>query len=189
MTARDLLLAMLKHAGGTISGRTLIQKRAFFLDLRLDLGLDYKPHYYGPYSPLLDAAIGQCQALGFVCETVTAYNGSPTEGLEIKRFDYALTADGNAVAEAIMERDRSLCDNVTAYLDQIIEAGDLDYNQLSVAAKAVWILKESKRPITPNDVAQEAKTFGWKVPDQAIEKAVGFLANLGIVSTKRPDST
>jgi len=183
MKARDVFLILLKHAGNTISGRTLIQKRAFFLDLKLNLGLDYKPHYYGPYSPQLDAAIGQCLALRFVNETVIPYGWSRTEGFEIKRYDYTLTQDGLAVVDAIMNRETSLYDKVIACLDQIEEAGDLDYNQLSVAAKAVWILRENNRPMLPEDIAAEAQGFGWKVPNEAIEKVISFLENLGIVST------
>lgn len=42
--AKDVFLVMLKHAGGTITGRTLIQKHGFFLDYMLNLGLNYMPH-------------------------------------------------------------------------------------------------------------------------------------------------
>ncbi|NLU28221.1 MAG: hypothetical protein GXX00_14060 [Hungateiclostridium thermocellum] len=183
MKARDVFLITLRHAGNTISGRTLIQKRAFFLDLKLNLGLGYKPHYYGPYSPQLDAAIGQCIALRFVNETVIPYGWSRTEGFEIKRYDYTLTDDGLAVVDAIMNREKALCESIFSCLDKIIEAGDLDYNQLSVAAKAVWILRESKRPMLPEHIAAEAKGFGWEVSSEAIEKVISFLENLGIVST------
>ncbi len=48
MKASEVFLLMLGEAGGTMRGKTLIQKRAYFLNVLLDLGLPYNPHYYGP---------------------------------------------------------------------------------------------------------------------------------------------
>lgn len=186
MRARDVFLIMLKHAGGAISGKTLIQKRGFFLDRMLDLGLNYGPHYYGPYSAVLDAAIGQCKALGFVEEKITGYGIAGGGGFEVKRFDYRLTPDGSILAEAILERDRERCNQIMSCLDRIVQAGDLDYNQLSVAAKAIWVLDDRGKAMTPEDISEEARTFGWNVSDEAIRKAVGFLEKLGLVTRGRP---
>lgn len=182
MTAREVFLLMLKDAGGRISGKTLIQKRAFFLDLFLDIGLGYLPHYYGPYSPIVETAIGECKALGFVTEKVTGYSAVSKKGFEVKRFDYELTEDGNIVANAICARDKEQATEIQNCLERLNKAGELDYVELSIAAKAIFILQDGHKPMSPGEIAEQAKRFKWDISREAVDGAVEFLSRLGLVS-------
>lgn len=181
MRARELFLLMLDHAEGRISGKTLVQKRAYFLNLLLDLGLSYSPHYYGPYSAELDAAIGQCKALGFVDEHVTSY-GYVSNGFEIKRYDYVLTQDGQIVVDAIKRREPTLCKRIRSCLDEIGQAGQLDYVKLSVAAKTVHILLTNRGTLSKHQIAEQAKEFGWDISERDVEEVMGFLKKLNVVA-------
>lgn len=185
MRAREVFLIMLSHAGGAMSGKTLIQKKGFFLDHFLKLGLDYGPHFYGPYSPQLDAAIGQCKALGFVDERVTGY-GYSREGFEVKRYGYELTPDGQIVVEAICARDPVFCSQIRECLDRLANAGEIDYILISIAAKSTYILNMRKKPMTDKEIAAEARTFNWEIGEDEIQKAIGFLEKLGLVTVSAP---
>lgn len=181
MNAKDVFLIVLSHAGGSLKGKTLVQKKGFFLDHFLDLGLAYRSHFYGPYSPELDSAIGQCKALGFVEERVAEYGVVSQDKFEVKRFDYRLTEDGRIVAQAIRKREPELCSKIESCLERLERAGNLDYVQLSIAAKSVHILKTSDKSMRPSDIAGEARKFGWNISEQAVDRAVDFLKELDLV--------
>lgn len=169
-----------------MSSKTLIQKKGFFVDLFLNLGLNYRPHFYGPYSPDLDAAIGQCKALGFVEERVAEYGLSSNSGFEVKRFDYELTQDGRIVVEAIRARDSLFYSKVEECLKRLEQAGELDYVQLSIAAKAIYIQKTHNKPMYQKEIAKEAKNFNWEITEPAVDKVIGFLKKLNLVTTNSP---
>jgi hypothetical protein len=59
-----------------------------------------------------------------------------------------------------------------------------DYFDLSIAAKAHWILKKAKEPMTSESVAREAKKLSWNVTDKQIEKGLKFLNKLGLVEAE-----
>jgi|GEM_PF-2317432 len=63
MTADNLILLILAQAGGQLSGKTLLQKRAYFISKILNFQLGFKPHFYGPFSSEIENATGQCKYL------------------------------------------------------------------------------------------------------------------------------
>ncbi|HBC32313.1 MAG TPA: hypothetical protein DC024_13860 [Clostridiales bacterium] len=67
-------------------------------------------------------------------------------------------------------------------LEKLSQAGDEDYVSLSIAAKTYHILKESDTAIRPDEVANEAKQFGWDISQGSIDKAVAFfLSEMGMI--------
>jgi hypothetical protein len=178
----EIFLLMLSAAEGKISSKTLVQKRAYFLNLLLELGLSYKPHYYGPYSSDLDATIGQCKALGLVEQKTIGFGMDRGTGFEVRRFDFILTLDGQAVVDDLKKRKPAECRRVLDGLSKLSVAGDNDYVSLSIAAKTFHILKESKRPLYPDEIINEAKQLGWEISQESIDHAVSFLAKLGLLS-------
>ena len=181
MKASEVFLLMLGEAGGTMRGKTLIQKKAYFLNALLDLGLPYNPHYYGPYSPELDNSIGKCKALGLVEQKTVGFGVDGETGFEKKRFDYTLTADGQEVLDDLERRKPDECRKIKDCLEKLSQAGDEDYVSLSIAAKTYHILKENSTSIRPDEVANEAKQFGWDISQGSIDKAVGFLSEMGMI--------
>ena len=51
---------------------------------------------------------------------------------------------------------------------------------LSIAAKAYFILEKANRPMTPKNVAEEAKRFSWVVEEAKIKTGFEFLVTLGL---------
>lgn len=182
MTALEIFLLMLEAAGGKMAGKTLIQKRAYFLNEFLKLGLHFKPHYYGPYSPDLDDAIGKAKVLGFVQESAVNFGPDMNTGFEVRRFDYVLTPDGKVVAAVLKKQYQQEWERLTETLGKIREADKNDYVALSLAAKTFYILSTSGRTLTVPDIAAEAKCIGWQVSERDIERATELLLKLGLVN-------
>lgn len=184
MKVRDVLLLMLDHSGGMLSGRTLIQKRLFFLNLLMDLDIRYHPHYYGPFSPEVDNALGQCIALGLIEETVTGFTADDG-GFEGRSFEFRLTPDGHTVVDLIKEQEPKSLADVSKNLDRLDEAGRLNYLQLSIAAKALYDLRSADKPLTSAGIENQAQSFGWGVPEPEVKNAVEFLRYFGFFAAKR----
>lgn len=184
MTALKVFLLMLEAAGGRMAGKTLIQKRAYFLNEFLKLGLYFKPHYYGPYSPELDDAIGRAKVLGFVQESTIGFGLDMETGFEVKRFDYALTPEGRKVAAALKELYRHEWEQLSRAFEKIREADGDDYVALSLAAKTFYVLSASGEALTLRDITAKARHIGWQVSEDGIARAAELLAKLGLVSPK-----
>lgn len=182
MTPIEIFLLMLEAQGGRMTGKTLIQKRAYFLNEILKLDLNFRPHYYGPYCPDLDDAIGRAKVLGFVQEHTTGFGLDMGTGFEVRRFDYALTPDGKVVAEGLKRRYLAEWNRLAATLRTIAEADKNDYVCLSLAAKTFYILSASKAPLTVRDVVAEAERIGWRVSEDDVGRAAELLVRLGLIT-------
>ena len=102
-------------------------------------------------------------------------------GFEKKRFDYTLTADGQEVLRDLERRKPVEYKKIKGCLEKLSQAGDEDYVSLSIAAKTYHILKESDTAIRPDEIVTEAKQFGWEISQGSIDKAVGFLSEMGMI--------
>jgi len=159
-----IVLLMLQANEGNLRGKTLAQKRAYFLNQFLQLGIPFVPHYYGPYSAELDYAIERCKALGFI-EEKSMHFGVKKQGFEIRRYDYNLTPDGIEVVNNLLQRYPSECKKIIEVLKNISCTDKDDYMILSIAAKAMHILQAERRPMTEKEIINEARQFGWEIPD------------------------
>lgn len=188
--ADKLILLIIEKAGGKLSGKTILQKRAYFLTKILELPFDYKPHYYGPYSPEIEAGLGRLKALGFVDEHTVGFGYGGSAGFEMCRYDYQITEDGKIILKRIKEEFPDFCNKIEGLLNRFENAGDTgDYLRLSIAAKAYYILKKHNKPLNEEEIASEAKDFGWKITENSIENAVCFLKKMELVSKKETPIT
>jgi uncharacterized protein YwgA len=64
MLARDVLVLAYKAFDGDMRGKTLLQKRVYFLSVVLGMDLGYEAHYYGPYSEQVASLNSELKALG-----------------------------------------------------------------------------------------------------------------------------
>lgn len=189
MKPSEILLLMLHAAGGTIRGKTLVQKRGYFLDLFLDLGLKYRPHYYGPYSAELDMAVGRCKALGLIDQKTVALGYDSGTGFEVRRYDFVLTPDGEKVVEDIIRTKPQQSNDLLTYLEKMSQAGDVgDYVSLSIAAKTYYILQKKNSPMRWGEIVKEARQLGWNINERDIEMAVSFLRKLGLIESSDMES-
>ena len=185
MKADRLVLLVLDYAGGTISGKTLLQKRCFFLAKLLCMDLHYQAHYYGPYSTEVEEGLAKLKALGFVQEQSHGFGIADSVGFEVRRYDYTLTDDGKIVVKTLKERIPKKYEKIKSALDKLKTAGDTDnYVELSIAAKTFHILSETKSPMTTSAIRTAAKDLGWNISGESIDKACAFLEKLDMVEKK-----
>jgi uncharacterized protein YwgA len=75
MLARDVLILAYKAFDGEMKGKTLLQKRIYFISVMLGIDLGYEAHYYGPYSEQVATLNMEMKSLGYISES-----GSPKWG-------------------------------------------------------------------------------------------------------------
>ncbi len=179
MTPERMILLIIDKDGGLIRGKTLLQKRAYFLSTLLKKDLGYHPHYYGPYSPIVQSTLNKLRATGFIEERVQGFDISSQLPFEPRRYDYALTGDGNKVVSTLKSNYKEETNQIFKALDKLRDAGDTgDYVSLSIAAKTHHILTTEKGKMKKSEFQRIAKELGWKISDPQIESAVEFLKNL-----------
>ena len=185
-TTENLVLLILDHQKGRLSGKTLLQKRSYFVSEILGLQVGFRPHFYGPYSEEIESAVSQCKSLGFVEEQTQGF-GIVNNGFEVRRYDYSLTDDGRQVVEFLKKQSPEESKRVSECLTSLAEAGDnSDYLTLSIAAKTFLILKQSNAPMKVEGIQKAAEKLKWELPPTAVQKAVDFLKNAHLVTEASP---
>lgn len=179
MNVSQFLLSLVHASGGRVRGRTMLQKKGFFVLVltRLPVHLAYQAHYYGPYSATLDGTLTQLKNLGFIEEATTGF-GVVSGGFEMRRYDYCLTNDGRAILEPLTPTAEYKA--IAEAIKKIQEAGDPDYIELSVAAKAFYILRRKGKGMSVSDLQREAEKFNWSIPEQSLHRSIQFLQGVGL---------
>lgn len=182
MTLGEFILSVLEVFGSTIRGRTLLQKRCFFVGVFSDMEeeIGFQPHYYGPYSPAIDSALMELVALEFVDQRKVGFGGANRKGFEIKRFDYQITGDGMEALELFKKREPQTYNILSINAEKLREAGNLDYLELSVAAKTYFLLRDQGE-VSRQQIIQEAQNLGWDLDNDGVSNAVEFLERLEII--------
>lgn len=190
MNARDLVLLILDAFGGETHGKTLLQKRCYFVAVlsgwHHEIGFD--AHYYGPYSGEVDNAVGELRALGFLEESRTAFGVVGDGGFEISRYDYRLTPDGIRIADIRKKKDSGAWEAIRAAVSKIEEAGDPNYVELSIAAKSYFLLEQRGGPASADELSHLAERFSWQITQEQVARAWDFLSRLHLIRLSRSRS-
>jgi uncharacterized protein len=183
MEAYDFVQLTLLAMGGEIKGKTKLQKTVYFLGLMTgcleDLG--YRPHFYGPYSNDVADAMSRLKTIGAVDQNVRGGGAVDKSGFEVCRYDFSLNDEGKELASETTSHNSELWKKLAAAAEAFKKVGDLDYMELSVAAKTYFMLGEKKGRATQAELAHLARRFGWEVTPDQIREALRYLGNLGLV--------
>jgi len=184
METRDFLVLAYAAFGSQVRGKTKLQKMVYFLGVMLGRvrELGYVAHYYGPYSPAVADANAELKALGYLDEFPAGGGGVSPGGFEVVRYDYRLNDAGCRLAERKKDEWPDDWSRIQEKAHVIARAGDCDYMELSVAAKAYYILTEHGRKATLEAIREMAQGFGWEIGKQELDRAVAFLQSLGLVT-------
>lgn len=182
MRIRDFVVLAYGAFGGTISGKTNLQKRVYFLGVGLgkESELGYRAHYYGPYSAAVAEANSELKSLGYLSECSTTW-GSDQRGFEIARYDYSLSEEGKRLYNRKKNEHPDVSREIQRLVESIKSAGDLNYWELSIAAKTYFILKNHGTTITFEEIQKIAQGLGWEVTEGELEKASVFLEKMDLV--------
>lgn len=184
MNTYDFVHLALAAMGGEVRGRTKLQKTVYFLGVITDSlnELGYRAHFYGPYSDEVADAVDQLKTLGFVDQNVASSGGYDSAGFEVARYDYRLSAEGEAVAEQKKQQYLKEWAKIKSAAAVINKAKTEDYVKLSVAAKTYFMLGQKTGNATMEELTQLATRFGWSVTKDQVAEAAAYLKSLGLVT-------
>jgi uncharacterized protein YwgA len=182
LTPREAALLVLNFLGGTLQGRTAMQKMAYFVSVALETDLGHRAHYYGPYSRPVDYALAQTALSDEVTETMERFP-SYVSGPDIRKYTYGLTAEGVKEVTEIQRRDDQAAGIVKGTVKAVQEAvPDLDQQTLSMAAKIHFIVTHQDEPARLEDIPNLAKQLGWRISDAQVERSVQLLQRLDLLT-------
>src|SRR4051794_41134046 len=101
MSTYDFVHLVLHAFGGTIQGRTKLQKTVYFVGALTGFleNLGYRAYFYGPYSSEVAASVDELRGLGFLRQTTLSSGEIDPKGFEVARYDFSLTPEGSQIAE------------------------------------------------------------------------------------------
>lgn len=168
-----------------IAGRTLLQKTLYFLNTILNLGIDFVPYYYGPYSTEIANELEEMVTAGLVDEMIKKYPPIDFGGAYESRLHiYCLSSYGKKIVNDIKINDSELADKIKEIMSKIKQFTQAsDYKSLSIAAKMHYLLNSLHKPITVDEIIEEARELGWKINKDEAKEALNFLVGLELVVT------
>lgn len=181
-----LLLVVAKEKDGKLRGRTLLQKKIYFLSVLLKENFGFSAHYYGPYSSFVAEHLDGLVNYGVLDEVTEAFASPSAERNflgEIRRHTYSFTPDAEKIWEITQQKPdfQKWDDALQSINDQEISE---DFNKLSIAAKVHYIVSwEGKR--TLKQIQKIAQDYGWKVESKDIKTVYSFLRDLKLITTNK----
>ena len=181
MHIQDLILLVIgNEEDKSLQGRTILQKKLYFLSVLKGIELGFGPHYYGPYSSWVAENLDILVSARFLKEVTETFPTDQNIFGEIRRHTYSLTPDGDTVMEEIRKEDE--------YADrkQILDTLNShplanDFNTLSIAAKVYYIVNRQGKTTT-EQIREIANEYGWRIDDSDIEGVLSFLEVLSLIS-------
>jgi len=178
--ARQVVLLVVNEVGDRANGKTFIQKLCFFVSKLTGNPLGFRPHYYGPYSEEVAGELSFLVGGGFLAESRKGSGVAGDGGWEIARYDYQMTEKGREALKFLDEKYRNECEQVRSALMRVLAAGAVDYVDLSLAAKTVWIRDSDGPSLNTDGIAGAALRFGWQVTGAQVDRATEFLRKLDL---------
>jgi uncharacterized protein len=177
MDAEDLVLLLLGASNSPIRGRTVIQKTGYFSHVSIAevKPITFKPHYYGPYSPEIAAALSDLVAMGFVREEAdTTPSGNSV-------YTYALTNDGRVLEKRLESTHKATVERIRKIEATCRDDANSNPNILSWAAKAHYLLRASGKPMSADDAVALGRDFNWELSSEDANRGLELLLKLGFV--------
>jgi uncharacterized protein YwgA len=176
--ARQVVLLVVNDVGHRRNGKTFIQKVCFFVGKRTGHTLGFGPHFFGPYSDDVAGDLAFLVGGGLVTESRHGRGVIGDVGWEVAHVDYRLTDKGQEAVRFLDAKYPTESAQVRSAIRQVLGAGSLDYIELSVAAKAAWILEEKGKSLNLDNIANVAGRFRSPVSPSQVERATEFLRKL-----------
>ena len=185
MHIQDLILLVIgSEKGQSLQGRTLLQKKLYFLSVLKEIDLGFAPHYYGPYSSLVAENLDILVSARFLNEVTETFETDRNIFDEIRRHTYYLTPDGDTIMKEIQQEAEYTDWKQT--LDTLnSQPLASDFNTLSIAAKVYYIVNRQGRTTT-EQIQEVAKEYDWNIDDSQIDNVRSFLEDLSLISVGKP---
>ena len=179
MDEYDVIGLTIGAHGGSITGRTAIQKLIYFAKVKIpSIDVTYTHHYYGPFSRNIAIGLENLTAFSYLEERNTS-------GTSFESYQYGLTTSGVEIFEKTKNDHEMEYKIISEIVDTCEKNCHLKANPLSYAAKADYILREKeinkKEGTTISDIKELAEEFGWKISEDEVAEGINLLKELELV--------
>lgn len=179
---RDLVLLIVAGADGTVSGRTTLQKLAYFVGHKTGIEVGHNAHFFGPFSSTVEDGAMLAVIAGELDEDIKRFPdwyGGP----DVRQYIYRLTDAGQQRVSELSAADPTLEQTIRTTIALVREhVPDLSQRTLSTAAKIALIVRREGRTQVA-DIPTLAEKLGWQLEEKDVERTIGLLNDLGMVST------
>jgi hypothetical protein len=167
-----IIILALYAAGGTVEGKTTLQKWGYFASVKTRVDLGYEPHFYGPYSKTIARAADELIASDFIIERgrITQYDRVI--------YTYTLTNDGISIAKDLVEQNLDLYKVIKEIVEVCDKTVGNNMSILSWAAKVYYLLQKKGKEITYKEIEKIGMNLGWELSEKEIDSGVKLLAAL-----------
>lgn len=155
--------------------KSVIQKLCYFLNVNNILDAEFRPHLFGPYSDDVGVSLVTLVGAGFVDEVAGKFE-TPYSYWMRRKYTYTVTEDGETVLREL--RKRPEYDRIKEIIEKCGKLSNFSLDILAAAAKIYYMLKKEESEIHKSQILERAKTLGWEIDDQSVEKAVDLLETL-----------
>lgn len=183
----DILLLVIKsEVGSELRGRTLLQKKIYFLSVLMGVDLGFTPHYYGPYSSFVASHLDGLVNYGVLKESTEPF-AAPDERTpwgEIRKNTYIYSVIPEVAEEVWSAAQKKTGFDAWNQKLKSINAQPIarDSNKLSIAAKVHYIVDWNGEK-SVDEVHQTAKAYGWNVTQEDIKSVLSFITKLELIET------
>lgn len=166
------MILTINAAGGSIKGRTTLQKWLYFISVKTGLKFGFIPHFYGPYSEDISSLVNALIASDFLQETgkITGYSRI--------MYTYALTEDGRRIAKDLRKKHKQLYKTLKEVVDTCSNVAGNSTSILSWAAKIYYLLQKQGSEITYSKLRSESRSLGWSLSKEEVDSGAKLLAAL-----------
>lgn len=178
MEARHLLLMIIDACGGKIESKTKLHKIAYFVSIKLNQNFQFTAYLYGPYSQMIEDGLNELTAVGFIDMSFCSYNES-VNGFEKKKYSFEINDKGKELLNYLKNQNNEIYITIKENAEQLKEK---NYNELSIAAKAHYILDKEKQPLNFHQISNKANEFHWKISKEDIDTAIEILRKLKLLN-------
>ena len=176
MNAHDTVVLNLDANDGHIDGRTALQKLAYFEHIQTKINITFTPHYYGPYSKHMAAALADLVAYEYVDEKRCEQN-------QYERYFYTLTDNGKKFAKIARETNPDAYRTIREIVRTCKDNCNLKAGTLSYAAKAHYLLDDANVSVScvqMSKVKEMGKKLGWDMTNADVKSGMDLLVKLNL---------
>lgn len=153
--------------------RTVIQKLCYFLKVKGIIDVEFRPHYYGPYSDDVQESLSSLVGLEFIDEELERSSSS-----QWRRYTYTTTEDGKKILEKLNKSPEY--NKAKEIIEKCKKISDFDLYVLAAAAKVYYILERKGKEMYESQIYEEAERLGWEINNRSKEKVIYLLEALDL---------
>ena len=157
MNISDAIMLAVQYSLDKGINRTTLQKTLYFIDRSYKLGCEFQPHFYGPYSKIVDDQIERLVQTNLVKEIESDITPN-------NQYNYTVTNDSKQIIE-ILERKCSKEAKLIKELVIYINKKKLKASDISAIAKVQYIQDYLSEKKSNKPVKTIIRHMGWNIDD------------------------